>query len=108
MSVSPLTDGSRITVSSNQISCDLAGEIAILNLDNGVYYGLDPVGARLWTLLQEPQTFAQVRGALLLEFDVDATCSRATFGTTRDLSQQVLIDIRHDLARPCVRVQTPR
>ncbi|HUP39583.1 MAG TPA: PqqD family protein [Vicinamibacterales bacterium] len=95
MSASPLTDGSRITVSSNQISCDLAGEIAILNLDNGVYYGLDPVGARLWTLLQEPQTFAQVRGALLLEFDVDADVLESDLRELLgDLIKQGLIDIQ--------------
>ncbi len=95
MSVSPLTDGSRITVSSNQISCDLAGEMAILNLDNGVYYGLDPVGARLWTLLQEPQTFAQVRGALLLEFDVDANVLESDLRELlRDLIKQGLIDLQ--------------
>ena len=95
MSVSPLTDGSRITVSSDQISCDLAGEIAILNLANGVYYGLDPVGARLWTLLQEPQTFAQVREALLLEFDVDPDVLESDLRELlSDLIKQGLIDIQ--------------
>lgn len=95
MSVSPLADDSRITVSSNQISCDLAGEMAILNLDNGVYYGLDPVGARLWTLLQEPRTLAQVRGALLLEFDVDAdVLERDLRELLGNLIKQGLIDIQ--------------
>jgi hypothetical protein len=95
MSVSQLSDDSRITASSNQVSCDLAGEAAILNLENGVYYGLDPVGARAWTLVQEPMTFAQVRDAMLLEFDVDAdvleTDLRQLFS---DLATQGLIDIQ--------------
>jgi hypothetical protein len=95
MSVAPLSDDSRIAASSNQVSCDLAGEVAILNLGNGIYYGLDPVGARVWTLVQEPVTFAQVRDAMLLEFDVDAdvleTDLRQLF---RDLVKQGLIDIQ--------------
>lgn len=95
MSVSPLSDDSRITVSANQVACDLAGEVAILNLENGVYYGLDAVGARVWTLVQEPATFAQVREAMLLEFDVDAdvleTDLRQLF---TDLAKQGLIDIQ--------------
>jgi len=95
MSVSQLSDDSRITASSNQVSCDLAGEVAILNLQNGVYYGLDPVGARVWILLQEPMTFAQIREAMLLEFDVDAdvleTDLRQLFS---DLVKQGLIDIQ--------------
>lgn len=67
-----LTDESKVAVAPDQVSCDLAGEAAILNLKNGVYYGLDPVGARVWSLIQEPRTFAELRGKLLDEYEVDA------------------------------------
>lgn len=67
-----LTDQSRVVVVKDQVSCDLAGEVAILNLANGVYYGLNPVGARVWNLIQEPKTFKQVRDTLLTEFEVEA------------------------------------
>lgn len=68
-----LTGSSRVVVTKNQVSCDLDGETAILNLENGVYYGLNPVGARIWNFLQEPRTFAEIRGVLLEEYDVEAT-----------------------------------
>ena len=67
----PLTDQSRIVVTRDQVSCDLAGEAAILNLQNGVYYGLDPVGARVWNLVREPKTIAELRQTLLEEYEVD-------------------------------------
>jgi hypothetical protein len=63
---------SRVVVSKDQVSCDLGGEAAILNLKNSVYYGLDPVGARVWQLIQEPITLAQIRDALKTEYDVEA------------------------------------
>lgn len=66
-----LSDESRIVVSKDQVSCDLAGEAAILNLKNGVYYGLDPVGARIWNLIQTPTTFARIREVLLDCYDVE-------------------------------------
>lgn len=66
-----LTDQSRIVAAKDQVSCDLAGEAAILNLKDGVYYGLDTVGARLWSLVQEPKTFAELRETLLAEYDVE-------------------------------------
>jgi hypothetical protein len=66
-----LSDGSRIVVSKEQLSCDLAGEAAIVNLKNGVYYGLDPVGARIWSLIREPMTFAELCASLAREYDVD-------------------------------------
>jgi len=35
-------------------------EVAILNLESGVYYGLDPVGAFIWGLLHEATTLAEI------------------------------------------------
>jgi hypothetical protein len=66
-----LSDQTRIVATKDQVSCDLAGEAAILNLKNGVYYGLDPVGARIWNLIQEPKTLAQIRETILAEYDVE-------------------------------------
>jgi coenzyme PQQ synthesis protein D (PqqD) len=67
-------DHSRVEVVPEQVSCDLAGEAVILSLKSGVYFGLDPVGARIWSLIQEPTTFADLRIALLREYDVDTSC----------------------------------
>ena len=50
-----LTAESRIALSKEQVSCDLAGEVAIVNLENGVYYGLDPTPRAIWELLAEPR-----------------------------------------------------
>lgn len=66
-----LTDRSRIVVSAQQLSCDLAGEAAIVNLTTGVYFGLDAVGARIWNLIREPTTFANVRDQLSSVYDVE-------------------------------------
>ena len=32
---------------------DLSGEAVILNMDNWVYYGLNGMGYRVWTMIQE-------------------------------------------------------
>ena len=66
-----LLEGTRIVASQQQVSCDLDGEAAILNLKNGFYYGLDPVGARVWNLLQQPRTVAELRDILAAEYDAD-------------------------------------
>jgi hypothetical protein len=66
-----LSTQSVVVAAEAQVSADLAGEVVILNLADGVYYGLDPVGARIWALLQEPRTVAELRDALLEEYEVD-------------------------------------
>ena len=86
---------SRIVASKDQVSCDLAGEAAILNLKNSVYYGLDPVGARVWNLIQEPKTLAEIRDTLLGIYDVDSLKLESDLrALLSELAEQGLIDIQ--------------
>ncbi|MGH8726092.1 MAG: PqqD family protein [Burkholderiales bacterium] len=59
-----------VAAATDQVSCDLAGDAAILHLGTGTYYTLDGVGARIWTLLQRPVTLATLHQTLLAEYDV--------------------------------------
>jgi hypothetical protein len=54
-----------------QVYADLAGELAILDSKTGIYYGLDPVGARIWSLILEFKTVGEIRAILLEEYEVD-------------------------------------
>jgi hypothetical protein len=69
MELELMHDGPLITV-ANHAFCELGGEAVVLNLDTGVYYGLDPVGTRVWRLLQQPRTVAELRDFIVDEFDV--------------------------------------
>jgi hypothetical protein len=83
-----------IRTSTHQVSCDLTGEVAILNLDSGVYYGLDGVGARVWALISEPKRVSEVRDALLEEFDVDEErCARDLQALLVRLAEAGLIEV---------------
>jgi hypothetical protein len=89
-----LSDECRIVVATDQVSCDLAGEAAILNLNNGVYYGLNAVGARIWNLIQTPRTFAEIRTVLLSEYNVDATQLEQDMARLfQELSEQNLVKV---------------
>ena len=61
-----------VVASKDQVSCDLGGEAAILGMKNSVYYGLDPVGARIWRLLQRPRSVGEICEAIVSEYDVTA------------------------------------
>ena len=88
-----LTSDSRIALSKNQTSCDLAGEMAIVNFDNGVYYGLDPTGARIFNLLREPSTVEQLCDTLAEVYDVDRSRLEADVRAfVRDLADQGLVE----------------
>ncbi len=81
-------------MSKDQASCDLAGEAAIVNLKNGVYYGLDPLGTRVWNLLREPMTLASLCSSLLHDYDVEPTRLESDMREfLSDLADQGLVDI---------------
>ena len=65
-----LSPTSVVVASKGQVSANLSGEAVILGMRDGVYYGLDPVGARIWAMVQEPQTIGDVASGIASEYEV--------------------------------------
>jgi hypothetical protein len=88
-----------VVASKDQVSCDLQGEAAILNLGSGIYFGLNPVGARVWSLIQEPRSVEELREALVKEFEVEpAQCEADILALLQGLLAAGLIDVRGTIA----------
>jgi hypothetical protein len=84
-----------VVVAQDQVSCDLAGEAAILNIKSGVYYGLDPVGARIWNLIQEPREVAEIQSTITSEYDVEPErCAQDLAELLQKLLAEGLIEVR--------------
>ena len=66
-----------IAINPSVIYRELSGEVVLLNLQSGVYYGLDSVGSRVWQLLMESRGIEEVCAILLDEYDVDPDTLRA-------------------------------
>jgi hypothetical protein len=85
---------SYVVATRDQISCDLKGEAAILNLKHGTYYGLDEVGAVVWAMLAEPRRFADLCAAIVDRYEVDpARCAEDLLALLQDLSRHGLVEI---------------
>ena len=69
----PYSGDTRLVAIKDQISCDLDDEAVILGLKDGMYYGLNQVGARIWSLIQAPRALKEIRDTLLEEFEVEAS-----------------------------------
>jgi hypothetical protein len=93
----PISDQAIIVVTKEQVSCDLAGEAAILDLKAGMYYGLNAVGARIWDLIQEPKSVNQIRATLLEEYEVESDrCERDLQALLQELAASGLIEVKHE------------
>ena len=86
-----------VVVSQDQVSCDLSGESAILNLKAGVYYGLNEVGTRIWKLIQEPQRVGDLRDAILEEYEVEPDrCEADIMALLQAFLDNGLIEVRNE------------
>jgi len=63
---------STVVQAQGQVSCELDGGIAILDVKSGTYFGLNPVGAFIWNLLSEPRGVGEILAALAHRYDAPA------------------------------------
>src|SRR5271169_5103026 len=90
----PLSFHTIVVAAPEQVSCPLGEEAAILNLKNSVYYGMNPVGARVWELLKQPKSVAELRDILLEEFEVDEErCGKDLLALLGTLRGEGLIEV---------------
>jgi len=89
--------GSIVVASRDQVSTALADEAVILGMTDGIYYGLDPVGARIWQLVERPIALAEVVEIILREYDVERDrCSADLLALARDLAERGLLEVQDD------------
>jgi hypothetical protein len=89
-----LSNSATVIASKDQVWRELDGEAIVLNLETGVYYGLDPVGARIWSLLQEPIRVEQICQKLLDEYDVERTaCQEDLLALLKGMADSGLIQV---------------
>lgn len=67
----------RVKIPEGVLFKDLSGETVLLNLNTGVYFGLDPIGTRIWQLLQGHRQLQDILPLLLQEFEVDGARCQA-------------------------------
>lgn len=60
-----------LRISDDVVFRDLAGEAVLLHVGTGTYFGLDPVGTRMWHLLAEHGSPEKVIETLLAEYEVE-------------------------------------
>jgi Coenzyme PQQ synthesis protein D (PqqD) len=83
-----------VVAAADQVSCDLEGEAAVLNLKTGVYYGLDDIGALIWRMLDEPRRVDDLVDVLLGEYEVDREeCQRDLIALLGELAVRGLVEI---------------
>jgi hypothetical protein len=61
----------KVVIPTQVMARQVGDETVILDLASGTYFGLDPVGARIWQLLGEGKTLAEICQMMLEEYEVE-------------------------------------
>jgi hypothetical protein len=81
-----------ITVAPDIVFREVDGEAVILNLDSGLYFGLDQVGTRIWQLIHQHGSLQEVFETMCEEFDVGSdTLERDLLGLMDELCAKGLV-----------------
>jgi hypothetical protein len=67
----------KIVLSDDVLHQELSGETVLLNLKTEHYFGLDPVGTRIWQELGKTASAERVVAQLLTEYEVEEPTLRA-------------------------------
>ena len=89
--------GSSVVAARDPVFSDLGDEVAILDFKSGMYYGLDEVGARVWSLIQEPRTVKEIREVLVNEYEVEPDrCEHDLITLLQRLAEEGLVEVRDE------------
>jgi len=72
MKAADLGPATRVARRSQVVWRELDGEAVLLDLESEVYFGLDLVGTRIWSLLEADRPLGEVHRLLLAEYEVGA------------------------------------
>lgn len=88
--------GPSTVVSRNEepIAVEVDDAMVMMSIDQGMYFGLEGVGPRIWALLEQPRSVSDVCAALTQEFEIDTeSCLRDVLGFLDELRQAQLIHV---------------
>lgn len=89
-----ISETTSVRVAPGQLSAPVGDEVVVLEIDAGVYYGMNEVAARVWKLVQEPRSVAQIRDVILDEFEVDReTATRDVIRLIEEMAARGLVEL---------------
>ena len=90
-----LSESSIVSAISQQVSCALADETLILQLQTGNYFRLNQVGTATWEFMQESHTVREIYLEILGRYEVDSQrWERDLYGLLEEMREAGLIEIK--------------
>ncbi len=80
-------------------SGELDGEVVLMSLDQGRYYGMDRIGTRIWQLLETPLVISDLCDQLQKEYNASPEeCERDVLAFLNQLTKANLLKVMDETA----------
>jgi hypothetical protein len=66
-----LDDATMVSRSPSVLTAEVDGEVVMMSIEQGRYFGLDDIGSDIWKRLEPPCTFAALVDRLAADYDAD-------------------------------------
>jgi hypothetical protein len=74
--VGQLTQDTRVRAGQNAVGCEIEGEMVLLDVESGTYFGLNGVGADIWRFIGEERSVEEIERHLMSSYDVEPEVCR--------------------------------
>lgn len=89
-----LTETDIAARADNKVAAEIGNETVILDIESGYYFQLNVTGARIWSLLEEPQSIGALCAKLEAAFEIDAdTCRSEVTAFVETMRDKNLVSI---------------
>lgn len=101
MTTLPINPESVIARSRAVVAAEIDGDLVMMSIEQGKYFGISGIGTRAWALLEQPTTIDTLCSRLVAEFDVDpATCRTDMLAFADKLLVLGLVDFHNHPSTP--------
>jgi hypothetical protein len=89
-----ITQHSLLTRNPDLVAAGMNGDIVMMSIERGLYYGISGIGTRVWELLEQPMHVEALVQAIQAEYEVDeATCQRDLLVFARELVKHGVVTL---------------
>jgi methyltransferase-like protein len=92
-----LSGSTIVSVSKDYVYCKVEDEMVLLGMEDGIYYGLNPVGAFIWEQIKEPKTIDEIKDAILEQYDVEKVeCETDLMKLLQELTEKGIVIVQDE------------
>lgn len=93
LSGAALDHTTRLKQAADVLATEVNGEMVMMDVEKGVYFGLDAIGTDIWKRLEVPVTAAELTDMLSRDYDAEpAVIERDVLALLSSMAEQGLVE----------------